>query len=61
MIEGAILVIELALFLVLLIKVWRVQQKGEGEHKGFFGYRIDKAVAPPPDLPDRPARRRPNA
>lgn len=40
MIEGAILMVELGLFLVLLLKVWRVQAKGEKEETGFFAYRL---------------------
>jgi hypothetical protein len=41
-IEGALLMIELGLFLVLLLKVWRVQRRKEGEDTGFFAYRKDK-------------------
>ncbi|MBS3997229.1 MAG: hypothetical protein KGZ67_07810 [Hydrogenophaga sp.] len=47
MIEGAILLAELSLFLILLVKVWRVQHKNEDENTGFFAYRIDKQPEAP--------------
>jgi hypothetical protein len=60
-IEGAILVFELAMLLVLLFKVWRVQQKGEGEETGFFAYRTDKSVPLPPGPAGKPVRGKPHA
>lgn len=44
MIEGAILLAELGLFLILLLKVWRVQSRNEEEGTGFFAYRVDKRL-----------------
>lgn len=46
MIDGAILLVELGLFLFLLLKVWRVHAKGEEESTGFFSYRADKKAPP---------------
>lgn len=45
MIEGAIMMAELGLFLILLLKVWRVHAKGEQDNTGLFAYRVDKATA----------------
>lgn len=45
MIEGAIMLAELGLFLILLLKVWRVHAKGEENNTGLFAYRVDNAGA----------------
>lgn len=47
MIDGAILLVELGLFLLLLLKVWRVHAKGEHENTGFFAYRAEKSAPLP--------------
>lgn len=44
MIEGLILMAELGLFLILLLKVWRVRVRGEEESGGFFAYRLDNTA-----------------
>lgn len=44
MIDGAILAVELGLFLILLLKVWRVQSRKENENTGFFAYLAKKPV-----------------
>lgn len=54
MIEGGILMVELGLFLVLLLKVWRVQAKGEEEETGFFAYRTCNDPAGDANGPKRP-------
>lgn len=59
MIEGSILLAELGLFLVLLLKVWRVHAKTSDEGTGFFAYRqerqtpqaVDKGVSRPGGAP----------
>lgn len=60
MIEGAILLAELGLLLILLLKVWRVHAKTTDESTGFFAYRKDKQTpqatgrgATPPGGPPR--------
>lgn len=54
MIEGAILMVELGLFLLLLLKVWRVHAKGEEEETGFFAYRLYKDPAGTDNVAKRP-------
>lgn len=53
MIEGAILLVELGLFLILLLKVWRVHAKGEEEGTGFFAYRTEKDAGVDPNSAKR--------
>lgn len=42
MIDGAIMAVELGLFVILLLKVWRIHARGEEEGGGFFAYRLEK-------------------
>lgn len=49
MIEGAILMAELGLFLMLLLKVWRVHAKTSDDGTGFFAYRKEKQTPPAVD------------
>ena len=44
MIDGLIMMVELGLFLLLLLKVWRVHTRGEPEEGGFYAYRQDKTI-----------------
>jgi hypothetical protein len=42
MIDGAIMAVELGLFLILLLKVWRVHTRREPEEGGFYAYRQER-------------------